>query len=119
MRANIINEKGTLIINEEVIAQIAGLTAVECFGIVVMTTSGIKDGLVQILKREHLTKGIKVEINELGELIIDFHIIVSYGVSIATVSQNLLSNVAYNIEKYTSLKVNKINIFVDGVKVID
>ena len=119
MRANIINENGTLIINEDVIAKIAGLTAVECFGIVGMTTSGIKDGIAQILKKEHLTKGIHVDINDMGELSIDFHVIVSYGVSIATVSQNLLSNVTYNIEKYTSLKVDKINIFVDGVKVID
>lgn len=119
MRANIINENGTLIINEDVIAKIAGLTAVECFGIVGMTTSGIKDGISQILKKEHLTKGIYVSMNEMGELSIDFHVIVSYGVSIATVSQNLLSNVTYNIEKYTSLKVNRINIFVDGVKVID
>lgn len=118
MKASTINQNGTMVVSEDVIAKMAGLTAVECFGIVGMTTTGVKDGIAQILKREHLTKGIKVRFD--GEdLIIDFHIIVSYGVSIAAVAENLLSNVSYNIERYLSMKVKKINIYVDGVRFID
>lgn len=118
MKTNFRNEKGSVIINEDVIAKIAGLSAIECFGIVGMTTTGVKEDIAQILKREHLTKGIKVRFDD-SQIIIDFHIIVSYGVSIATVCQNLLSNVTYNVEQYTGLKVKKINIYVDGVRVID
>ena len=112
------NQNGAMIISEDVIAKVAGLTAVECFGIVGMTTSGMKEGIARILKREHLTKGIRVHFD--GEQpVIDFHVIVSYGVSIAAVAENLLSNVSYNVEKYLSMKVKKINVYVDGVKVID
>ena len=48
-----------------------------------------------------------------------FHVIVSYGVSIVTVCDNLISNVKYKVENFTGLEIEKINIFVEGVRVID
>ena len=50
---------------------------------------------------------------------IDFHVIVSYGVSISTVSDNLIQNVKYKVEEFTGLEIKRINIFVEGVRVID
>ena len=54
-----------------------------------------------------------------GKLAVDFHIIVAYGVSIRTVAENLVDAVRYDLERYTGFEVGKINIYVDGVKVID
>ena len=54
-----------------------------------------------------------------NKLILDFHVIVAYGVSIVTVSDNLISNVKYKVEYFTGLEIEKINIFVEGVRVID
>ena len=45
--------------------------------------------------------------------------IVSYGVSIVTVCDNLINNVKYKVESFTGLEIEKINIFVEGVRVID
>ena len=45
--------------------------------------------------------------------------IVAYGVSILAVTENLISSVKYKIEEYTGLEVEKINIYVEGVRVID
>ena len=50
---------------------------------------------------------------------IDFHVIVSYGVSISTVADNLIENVKYKVEEFTGMPVEKINIYVEGVRVID
>ena len=50
---------------------------------------------------------------------LDFHVIVSYGVNILSVSDNLMNNVKYKVEEFTGMKVDKINIFVEGVRVID
>ena len=50
---------------------------------------------------------------------IDFHIIVSYGVNIKTVVNNLVNTVKYQIEDYTNMKVKNIKVFVEGVRVID
>ena len=56
---------------------------------------------------------------ENNKLVIDFHIIVAYGVSIVAVSENLISNVKYKVEEFTGIEIEKINIFVEGVRVID
>ena len=109
---------GNIIIDNEVIAQYAGTVAVECFGIVGMAGFSVKNGLVRLLKNDSLTKGIDVTLNN-NKLTLDFHVIVAYGVSILAVSENLISNVKYKVEEFTGIKIEKINIFVEGVRVID
>ena len=84
-----------------------------------MAAISMKDGIVKLLKKDSLTKGINVEIDDENEVILDFHVIVAYGVSIFTVSDNLVSSVQYEVEKFTGLKVKKINVFVEGVRIID
>ena len=73
----------------------------------------MKDGLVKLLKRDSLVRGINVEVED-NHLTIDFHVIVAYGVSICAVSDNLMSNVKYKVEEFTGMEVDKINIYVEG-----
>ena len=82
-------------------------------------TENMKDGLVKLLKKDYLTHGINVAIDEDNKITIDFHVIVSYGVSISTVSDNLIETVRYKVEEFTGLEIKKINIYVEGVRVID
>ena len=91
---------------------------VECFGIVGMAAVNMKDGLVKLLKKESLTHGINVSISE-NKISLDFHVIVSYGVSISAVTDNLINNVKYKVEEFTGMEIEKINILVEGVRVID
>ena len=72
-----------------------------------------------LLKKDYLTHGINVAIDEDNKITIDFHVIVSYGVSISTVSDNLIETVRYKVEEFTGLEIKKINIYVEGVRVID
>ena len=109
---------GNIQIDSDVIANYAGSVAVECFGIVGMASVNVKDGLVKLLKMDSLSTGISVQVNN-SKLTIDFHLIVAYGVNILTVSENLVSNVKYKVEEFTGLSVEKINIFVEGVRVVD
>ncbi len=118
MKGRINNKLGEIQISSDVIALYAGMTAVECFGIVGMAAVSMKDGLVKLLKRESITHGINVEIED-NHLTIDFHVIVAYGVSISAVSDNLMSNVKYKVEEFTGMEVAQINIYVEGVRVID
>ena len=127
------SEMGNISIDTEVIAQYAGHAALDCFGIVGMATISMRDGLAKLLKGDNVSKGVNVqliqetfdaedgsaEIKAENQLIIDFHIIVAYGVNIKTVVNNLISSVKYQIEDYTSMKVKTINVFVEGVRVID
>lgn len=119
MRGSISTELGIITIDSEVIAKYAGSVAVECFGIVGMAAVSMKDGLVHLLKRESLTKGIHVSVSDDNKITLDFHVIVSYGVSIQAVTENLMSNVKYKVEEFSGLTVDKINIYIEGVRVID
>ncbi len=112
---------GNVIIDTGVIMQYAGSVAVECFGIVGMANVNVKDGLVKLLKinSADICRGIQVSFSDTGKLILSFHIIVSYGVSIQAVVDNLINNVKYKVEEFTGLEISKINVFVEDVKAID
>ena len=119
MKGSMTTDFGIVTIDPEVIAKYAGTVAVECFGIVGMAAVSVRDGLVKLLKKESLTHGIQVEVSDDNKITINFHIIVAYGVSISAVSENLISTVKYKVEGFTGMEVDKINIFVEGVRVID
>lgn len=119
MKGCMSTDLGIITIDPEVIAKYAGTVAVECFGIVGMATVSMKDGLVHLLKKESLTRGITVAISDENHISINFHIIVAYGVSISAVTENLISNVKYRVEEFSGMPVDKINIYIEGVKVID
>ena len=110
---------GSISIDNEVIAQYAGSVAVECFGIVGMAGVNMRDGVFRLLKKESMTRGINVSLTQEGKLTIDFHVIVSYGVNIPAVCDNLIDSVCYKGEEFTGLDIEKMNIYVEGVKVID
>ena len=112
---------GNITIDSSVIAQYAGSVAVECFGIVGMANVNVKDGLVKLLKinSANISRGISVTLDEFNKLVLTFHIIVSYGVSINAVIENLINNVKYKVEEFTGLEIGAINVYVEDVKVID
>ena len=114
MKGYLDGELGMISIDSEVIARYAGSTAVECFGIVGMAAVSMKDGLVKLLKGDSLTRGISVVIDENNLIEIDFHVIIS-----AAVADNLIENVKYKVSEFTGLEIKKINIYVEGVRVID
>lgn len=118
MKGRMNSEYGEIIINPDVIATYAGSVAVECFGIVGMAAVSMKDGLVKLLKKDSLKHGINVVVED-DKLSLDFHVIVSYGVSILAVADNLVSNVKYKVEQFTGMQINQINVLVEGVRVID
>ena len=119
MKGSMSTDLGIITISPEVIAKYAGTVAVECFGIVGMAAVNMKDGLVRLLKKESLTHGIQVFISDENRITIDFHVIVAYGVSISAVTDNLISNVKYRVEEFSGMPVDKINIYIEGVRVID
>ena len=119
MKGCMSTDLGIITIDPEVIAKYAGTVAVECFGIVGMAAVNMKDGLVHLLKKGSLTRGIRVRISEDNHVSLSLHIIVAYGVSISAVTDNLISNVKYRVEEFSGMPVDKINIYIEGVRVID
>lgn len=107
---------GSISIDDNVIATLAGISAMESYGIVGMASKNATDGLFELLKWDHLTKGIKVYSQE-NSLSIDLHVILQYGVKISVVAENIIERVKFNIEKITGHKVDTVNIYVQGIRV--
>ncbi|BAC13471.1 Asp23/Gls24 family envelope stress response protein [Oceanobacillus iheyensis] len=108
---------GQVTITTDVIATIAGGTAVECYGIVGMASkSQIKDGIAEMLRKENYSRGIVVRQDD-DKLHIDMYIIVSYGTKISEVANNVQSQVKYTLSQSLGLSIDSVNIFIQGVRV--
>jgi len=113
------NEYGTINIEKEAIAALAGSAISECYGIVGMASCKFfKDGLAELLKTENYAKGVEVRKTALG-LELDLYIVVSYGVRISEVVIEAQKKVDYVMKKALDIAFSSINIYVQGIKVID
>ncbi len=116
MPSKFVNEFGEIVVNEDVVAQVSGITAMECYGIVGMAARSVKDGIAMLLKTENLTKGISVTLND-NKANIEFHVIVEYGTNISAIADTLISTVKYKVKDILGIEVQSIKIFVEGVRV--
>lgn len=116
MSVNMLNENGNIIIDDQVFATLAGLAAMECYGVVGMASRNATQGIFELLKREQLTKGIKVTTVD-DKINIDLYIVLQYGVKISVVADNIISRIKYSVETFSGVSVENVNIFVQGVRV--
>ncbi|OIJ13208.1 hypothetical protein BKP45_19715 [Anaerobacillus alkalidiazotrophicus] len=119
MSIKIKTQLGVIDVAREVVAVIAGGAAIDCYGIVGMASQKqLKDGLTELLGKENFTRGVVIR-EEDDEIHIDMYIIVSYGTKISEVAHNVQTKVKYQLEQMLGLTVDSVNIFVQGVKVIN
>lgn len=113
------NENGTVEISNRAIATVVGSAATENFGVVGMASkSQVRDGIIEILKRENYTRGIVVKQAD-NSFAVDVYIIVKYGVKISEVSKNVQEYVAYHLNKHLGLEPDAVNVYVQSVLVND
>lgn len=101
-------------ISNDVVAVIAGVAVSEVQGVSGMS-GGFAGGITEVLSgKKNLAKGIKVEINE-DTAKIDVNIIVEYGSRIPDVAFEIQNRVKKSVENMTGLKVEEVNVHVQGV----
>ena len=108
-------EQGLIAVDSAVYTNIAGHAATNCFGVKGMAVRSVTDGLVHLLRREAMGKGVKVTFCKDGSIIIDLHIMVNRGVNIAAIGSSIISEVKYNVTKSTGTTVQAVNVFVDSI----
>ena len=95
---------GLVTVNDDVIVRVAGYAALDCYGIVGMASKRGTDGLVQMMGRENLGRGLKIRSS--GDKVdIDLFIIVEYGISISAVAAAIIETVKYKVEHLTGVPV--------------
>ena len=108
-------EKGAIPIGSDVFTNITGAAATNCFGVKGMAVRSKTDGLVHLLRRESMAKGVKVRFNEDDTVSIELHIIVDNGVNLTAVSRSIMSEVRYMVERITGTKVKSVDVCVDSM----
>jgi uncharacterized alkaline shock family protein YloU len=110
------SELGKIAIADDIIATIAGIAAVECYGVVGMASRRIKDGIVELLGRENLSRGVEVHRSG-AAIVVNLSVIVGYGTRITEVAKNIREKVVYAIESMSGLRVQAVNVLVQGIRV--
>lgn len=108
--------RGTIDISNDVFSDLTGCAAANCFGVKGMAVRSMKDGLVHLLRGEHMAKGVRASFDEDGGLRLEVHIIVDHGVNIAVLCKSIISEVNYNVSRLTGVQVKSVNVFVDGIE---
>ena len=118
MPIQLVTENGKIEVADLVVAVIAGSAAMDCYGLVGMASrKGLKDGIAELLGRDNLSRGVEVR-RENEKIHLDLYVIVSYGTKISEVAHNIQAKVKYVLEEVALLKVDFVNIYVQGVRVI-
>ncbi len=116
MSVNTANAYGRITITEEAIAQVAENTALECYGIVGVDTKPSSSGTMSDKKRANKQRGVRVATSG-DRIFIDLFVTLKYGVSIEAVAESLKKSVKYDIERFTGMVVDTVNVNVIGIRV--
>jgi uncharacterized alkaline shock family protein YloU len=92
------------------------LAAMECYGLVGMAPRNIQEGLSDLLRRENFERGVDIQFGE-ESISIQLYIVVEYGVKISEVARLVQERVKYVVETMLGLKVDRIDVRVQGVRV--
>ena len=109
------SDHGDITVSSAVFSNITGMAATNCFGVKGMAIRSMKDGLVHLLRRESLAKGVLVRTKEDGTISVDLHIIVDQGVNIPALGSSILNEVRYVVSQQTETEVREVNILVDSM----
>ena len=110
-------EKGEISISSEVFTHIAGAAATNCYGVKGMAVRSKTDGLVHLLRRESMSKGVKVSFHDDATVSVELHIIVDNGVNLMAVSRSIMSEVRYNVSRLAGVEVRSVDVCVDSMVV--
>ena len=110
------NDLGEIRISSEVFTAITGSAATNCYGVKGMAVRSTPDGLVHLLRRESMGKGVKVTFHDDATVSIELHIIVDNGVNLMAVSRSIMSEVRYVVSKTTGVEVASVDVCVDSMR---
>ena len=111
------NKQGSVSVGSNVFTEIAGNAASTCFGVKGMAARSVSDGVFHLLRKESMSKGVRVNFHEDNSISIDLHIIVDNGVNLTSVGESIISRVRYEVNKYTGTHVREVNVFIDSMMI--
>jgi uncharacterized alkaline shock family protein YloU len=112
---NLQTEKGIISVDSDVITFLAGEAATNCFGVKGMVVRSVTDGLVHLLKRESMGKGVRIYYGDDDTVMIELHIAVDQGVNIPAICSSIINEVGYKVSCATGIEVSSVDVYVDSM----
>ena len=106
-------DRGRVTIATAVVAQIAAQTVARCYGVVGMA-GGAKARVGRFLPRRGV-QGISIAGNGDG-VELDLHVVVEHGLNLAEVAATIRSQVQYEVERLTGLRVVSVDVHIQDVR---
>ncbi len=110
-------DKGRIQLGSGVFTNITGAVATSCYGVKGMAFRSKADGLVHLLRRESMSKGVKIIYHDDQSISVDLHIIVDNGVNLVAVGRSIQSEVKYNVHRLTEVEVRSVHVCVDSMMI--
>lgn len=117
MMIRLATEKGAISVEPAVYTNIAGYAASNCFGVKGMAVRSVTDGLVHLLRREAMSKGVRVTVLDDNAIVIDLHIMVDRGVNLHAIGKSIAEEVRYIVNESTGTEISNVNIYIDSITV--
>ena len=111
------NEQGSVNVSTNVYSDIAGTAASNCFGVKGMAARSVSDGVYHLLRKESMSKGVRVDFHDDGTISIDLHIMVDNDVNLNAVGASIISEVRYVVAKCTGTEVRAVNVYIDSMMI--
>ena len=111
------NANGSVNISTSVYTEIVGTAAANCFGVKGMAARSVTDGVYHLLRKESVSKGVRVQFHEDDTISIDLHIIVDNGVNLNAVGASIISEVRYVVTQHTGTEVRAVNVYIDSMSI--
>ena len=111
------SDHGEITVSSAVFSNITGMAATNCFGVKGMAYRSMTDGLVHLLRREAMSKGVSITYHDDNSISIDLHIMVDKSVNLSAIASSIISEVRYFVTKSTGTEVRAVNVFVDSMSV--
>ncbi len=108
---------GTINIANDVLADLAGYAALESYGVVGMASPTVREGVAQLLSKDKLRKGVKIDNDAEGSVTVDLYVVIEHGTQLVEVSHNLSERVRYVLTSMAEVRVSRVDVHVQDIRV--
>jgi uncharacterized alkaline shock family protein YloU len=115
MALNTSNLYGKIAVTDAAIRTVAGTTALESYGVYGLVGHGVEIQAGKPLKPDSFKKSVRIDTKD-NRIYVEINVILKFGVSVDAVAESLRNAIKYNVENFTGMTVECININVLGIK---
>lgn len=107
---------GNLHVANDALADMVAHAAMDCYGVVGMTSADAQGGRAKILSEGKQKRGVNVQDTPEG-VQVDVYVVIEYGTNISTVSHNLIDQISFVLKDFAHVPLAGVEVHVQDIRV--